>query len=59
MAAYYSYTKPYYVYGADTAEAMTFVSLMRASGYTNFVVVPGGFSAIRANERFYIVSADS
>lgn len=44
--------KTYYVHCAGGYRSMTFISMLKMEGYTNFVDIKGGFSAIKASGLF-------
>lgn len=46
--------KTYYVHCAGGYRSMTFVSILRARGYTNLIDVQGGFKAIKETGKFSI-----
>lgn len=46
--------KTYYVHCAGGYRSMTFVSILRARGYTNLIDVQGGFKAIKETSKFSI-----
>ncbi len=46
--------KTYYVHCAGGYRSMIFISILKARGYDNLIDVQGGFSAIKASEKFQI-----
>ena len=46
--------KTYYVHCAGGYRSMTFVSILRARGYTNLIDVQDGFKAIKETDKFNI-----
>ncbi len=47
-------SKTYYVHCRSGYRSMTFISILKAKGYTNLIDVQGGMNAIKETERFTI-----